>query len=77
MNKVRRQRLRALGARIEKLIVELDELYDEEAECWDSMPENFRGSERYEAAADACSCLEYASAYLSDAMDQVIAAMGN
>lgn len=30
-----------------------------------------------EEVADACSCLEYASAYLSDAMDQVIAAMGD
>ena len=77
MNKVRRQKLADLCAGIEWLVAKVDELYDEEVVFRDGMPENLQGSARYEAAADACSCLEYASAYLSDAMDQVIAAMGN
>lgn len=71
MNKVRRKTLQDLYNTIADAKDALDEVRDEE-ECYkDDIPENLRGSQRYERAEAAVNALESAVSSLEEALDYI------
>lgn len=78
MNKIRRKniqevinKLTALSCELENLVSDVESIQDEEIEYRDNMPENLQGSEKYEAADNACDSLESAKDALSDMKDSI------
>lgn len=52
--------------RISKIADALNELYEEEQEAFENIPESLQGTERYEVAENAVDMLESASSGLED-----------
>lgn len=76
MNKFRRQCIKELIYKITELKDEVDELLQEEQDCYDNMPENLQCSERGENSEeaisnldDACSCLDDCISNLESAIE--------
>ncbi len=66
MNKERRKNIQDVVEQLDGLKTTLEELQGEEEECRDNIPENLRGSERYEKADEACDALNDAVDGLED-----------
>ena len=75
MNKIRRKDLREITDQRVTLQDLLQELQEQEEEYRDNMPENLRGSEKYERADEACCYLSDAYDGLQDAIDNITAAI--
>lgn len=71
MNKARRKALDEVISKIEEAKELLENLQAEEEEYRDNMPENFQGSERYEAADAAVDNMSSAV----DALDEAISSI--
>ena len=75
MNKARRKSLSEIYDTLALLAERLEELIDEENKIRDNIPENLRGSDRYQAAEEAVSNLEDAFESLGFAYDSIEDAM--
>ena len=75
MNKIRRKKLAELTEKLNDLRADLEEVFDEESEARDNIPESLMGSERYEAADEACYNLEAAMDSIQEAIDGIEQAM--
>lgn len=71
MNKVRRKELQNLFDIISEAQEQLEALRDEEDEYKENIPENLKGSERYEIAEAAVDALDSALDSLQDALDSI------
>lgn len=76
MNKQRRKEL----DKVQDLIIDaqnaLEELKDEEQECYDNLPEGIQDSERGDAMQEAIEYLEAAYDNLQDAIDNISEVLG-
>lgn len=66
MNNTRRKALQKIYADIEEVKSDLENIYDEEQEAFENIPENLEGSERYEAAENAVDNLDNAFSGLGE-----------
>ena len=71
MNKLRRANLEKVMKSIEDVRWELECLKEEEEEYRDNIPENLKGSERYERADEACDSLDSAYSSLEEAIEYI------
>ncbi len=71
MNKKRRKNIQDVVEQLEGLKTTLEELQGEEEEYRDNIPENLRGSERYEKADEACDALSDAVSALEDVISSL------
>ncbi len=69
MNNTRRKALQKIYAAIEEVKSDLENIYDEEQEAFENIPENLEGSERYEAAENAVDNLDSAFSDLDDVLN--------
>lgn len=74
MNKIRRKQLEEISSKLTEIMEELESIVGEEEEYRDNMPENLHGSERYEAADNACSEMQNALDQLEEALSSIDAA---
>lgn len=76
MNKQRRKEL----DKVQDLIIDaqnaLEELKDEEQECYDNLPEGIQCSERGEAMQEAVEYMEAAYDNIQDAIDNISEVLG-
>lgn len=75
MNKPRRKAIQNLYDQLSDIKEQLEEIYNEEEEYKDSIPENLQGSERYEKAEMAVENLAEAAGSLYDILENLEAAM--
>ena len=75
MNKIRRKNLQSIIDQLEELKSSLEELQSEEEEYRDNMPENLKGSERYEQADEASGSLSGAVDNLEEVISGIKAAI--
>lgn len=66
MNKERRKRVNELIEKAYELNCEIEEILNEEQECFDNMPENLQYSERGETMQEAINSLEEAQSCIDD-----------
>lgn len=67
MNNLRRKRISNIVDALNELKGQIiDELYEEEQEAFENIPESLQGTERYEIAENAVDMLESASSGLED-----------
>ena len=78
MNNQRRKRIASiigeivsLSEKMEMILNSIEEIKDEEEECFESIPENLQGSERYERAEEVVDCLNNAYDMWQEAFDNV------
>ena len=64
MNNSRRKRISKIADALNE--GQIDELYEEEQEAFENIPESLQGTERYEVAENAVDMLESASSGLED-----------
>ena len=69
MNNKRRKKLEIISIEIEQLNNLIQDIYDEEQECLDNMPDNLQGSDRYNKAEECCEHLEECIDLLSEVVD--------
>lgn len=62
MNNSRRKRISKIADALNELKGQIDELYEEEQEAFENIPESLQGTERYEVAENAVDMLESACA---------------
>ena len=58
MNNQRRKKLRSIMTKIAAVAKELEAIRDDEGECFNNIPENFRESKCFERADDAVCALD-------------------
>lgn len=75
MNNTRRKALQKIYAAIEEVKSDLENIYDEEQEAFENIPENLEGSERYEAAENAVDNLDNAFSGLGEVLEYLEEAM--
>ena len=75
MNKQRRKWINELIEKVTALQDEIDEVLQEEQECFDNMPESLQGSERGESAEEAISNLEEALSCIDDCVSNLESAI--
>lgn len=75
MNKLRRKALQEIFDKLSDLREEVESLMQEEDENRENMPENLRGSERYEQSETASYNMEEAAEYISSACESIGNAM--
>lgn len=61
MNNARRKRICKIADALNELKSQIDELYEEEHEAFENIPESLHGTKRYEIAENAVDMLESAS----------------
>lgn len=66
MNNLRRKRISNIVDALNELKGQIDELYEEEQEAFENIPESLHGTERYKIAENAVDMLESASSGLED-----------
>ncbi len=71
MNNRRRRKLEEIESELIKLYDTLEELKDEEESAFESIPEDFEGTERYEAAEMAVVSLENAVSCLDEVLESI------
>lgn len=76
MNNARRKKIEKLQLELDAIRDNLSEIVDEEQECFDNIPENLCGSERYEVAEQALDNLSSAMGSIEEAIDYLVEAMG-
>ena len=69
MNNNRRKEIESVVKSLEILSGKIKELYDEEINYQDNMPENLLNSERYETSEAASDALESAKESIDEAVD--------
>lgn len=69
MNNNRRKEIESVVKSLEILSEKIKELYDEEIDYQDNMPENLLNSERYETSEAASDALESAKESIDEAVD--------
>lgn len=75
MNNERRKALSKIKNRIEDIREDIEQLLDEEQECFVGIPENMQNGERYEKSENAISALEEVIENLEDAAENIDAAI--
>lgn len=75
MNKQRRKWINELIEKVSALQDEIDEVLQEEQECFDNMPESLQSSERGEIAEEAISNLEEALSCIDDCVSNLESAI--
>lgn len=75
MNKQRRKWINELIDKVTALQDEIDEVLQEEQECFDNMPESLQCSERGESAEEAISNLEEALSCIDDCVSNLESAI--
>nr|DAW99498.1 MAG TPA: hypothetical protein [Bacteriophage sp.] len=68
MNNSRRKRISKIADALNELKGQIDELYKEEQEAFENIPESLQGTERYEAAENAVDMLYSASSRIENAI---------
>ncbi len=71
MNILRRKTIQKIIDNLYDLKNQLDDVFDDEQEYRDSIPENMQGGERYERADEACDNLSEAV----EGLDEVISSL--
>lgn len=71
MNTLRRKRIKVMIDILYDLKNQIDDVFDDEQEYRDNIPENLQGGERYEKADEACDNLSDAV----DGLDEVISSL--
>lgn len=71
MNKERRKSLNAIIDGLEELKEELEAEAEDEEEYFENIPENLRGSERYEIAEQACEYLREAIGNIEESITNI------
>lgn len=71
MDILRRKRIKVMIDILYDLKNQLDDVFDDEQDYRDSIPENMQGGERYEKADEACDNLSDAV----DGLDEVISSL--
>lgn len=71
MNNIRRKKLAKLYEELETSKSLIEEIYDEESEAFDNIPENLEGTERYEKAEEAVDNLDSAISSLEEALEYI------
>ena len=71
MNKARRKSLQQIINRIEEIKADFEGILEEENECFDNIPENLQGSERYETAEEILSYLDDANDYFDEVIENI------
>lgn len=71
MNKARRDVLYKIVDTLDEKKKELDNILDEEQNCYDNLPEGLIDSERGEAMSDNCDDLENAIDSLEEVIDYI------
>lgn len=69
MNNIRRKAIGKIQEQLDELRSTLQDVLDEEQECFDNIPENLWGSERYEKADEALENLTSAMDSIEEAVD--------
>ena len=69
MNNIRRKAIGKIQEQLDELRSTLQDVLDEEQECFDNIPENLWGSERYEKADEALENLTCAMESIEEAVD--------
>lgn len=68
MNNARRKRICKIADALNELKSQLDELYEEEQEAFENIPESLQGTKRYEIVENAVDMLESASLRVENAI---------
>lgn len=68
MNNARRKRICKIADALNELKSQIDELYEEEHEAFENIPESLHGTKRYEIAENAVDMLESASLRVENAI---------
>lgn len=71
MNNKRRKMLDEISGLLSEAYAKLEEVTEEETECFDNIPENLQNSERYDRAADVVELLESAYSDLEDVINAI------
>lgn len=71
MNNSRRKQLSAILSVLEDMNTRIEEIKDEEQDCFDNMPEGLQGSEKGEKAENAISALEDVISSLEEAISRL------
>ena len=75
MNNLRRKRIQAVIDKLSDLKEEIDDIYNEEEEYRDNMPENLMESDRYSKADNAVENLDSSSTSLDEIIEYLESAM--
>lgn len=76
MNDQRRRRIRLAAKAAKAVYDELDELYNEEEEAFENLPESLQDGERGEAMQDAMNELDTARGTAEMLVDEIMASIG-
>lgn len=68
MNAIRRKQLKKVIEQIESIVGDFECIQNEEEDCFDNIPENLQGTERYEKAGLVCDYLYDAYENLENAI---------
>lgn len=71
MNIKRRKILEEVSALLSEAYVKLEEVAQEENECFENIPENLQGSDRYERAEEIVGLLDDAYSNLEDVINAI------
>lgn len=71
MNVKRRKELQKISGLLSEAYARLEEIKNEENECFDNIPENLQGSERYERAEEIVGLLDEAFDNIEEAIRNI------
>lgn len=71
MNNKRRKILEEISGLLSEAYAKLDEVVEEEKNCFDNIPENLQGTERYERTAEIVELLNDAYSNLEDVINAI------
>lgn len=66
MNRKKREIVQNIVAKLDECYDRLNDVYEDESEARDNIPENLQGTERYEAMDHACDVLDDAMSALRE-----------
>lgn len=69
MNKKRKQELNKISIKLDALLDQLDDIYNDEQIAYDSMPENLQGSDRGMESEEAVDAINEAKEQIQEAID--------
>ena len=71
MNKKRKTELNQISEELEILFNRLENIYDQEQDAYDSMPENLQGSEKGMESEEAIDTIDEIKEHIQDAIDML------
>lgn len=71
MNKIRRSKISEVIKQIATVRDVLEDIINEEQDCYDNIPENLQGGERAEMSEEVISTMEEAFENLNEAIDEL------